>query len=60
MENVKWCKAGVDLLKLNVYASFHIEEGLGSTGAVIRDNHGNLVAKLLHTRCSLGDLCTTK
>lgn len=31
-------------MKLNVDASFHVEEGAGATAAVIRDERGNFLA----------------
>jgi hypothetical protein len=42
--NEMWCKPNEGFLNLNVDASFHIEEGVGAAGAIIRDHKDNFVA----------------
>ena len=39
-----WRKPDPKFVKVNVDASFHLEEGTGATSAIIRDCKGNFVA----------------
>ena len=41
---VRWERPAMGVLKLNVDASYHADEGSGATGAVIRDCTGAFIA----------------
>ena len=56
----KWSKPEPKFVKLNVDASFHMDEGAGAIAAVLRDSNGNFLAAQCRFIPYAADVVTTE
>ena len=43
-KQIRWARPAKGVIKLNVDASYHVDEGAGATGAVLQDSAGAFIA----------------
>ena len=55
----RWFKPNPRFVKLNVDASFHLDEGTGATAAVIRDEKGNFLEAQCKYLIHVSDVVTS-
>ena len=56
----RWFKPNPRFVKLNVDASFHLDEGTGATAAVIRDEKGNFLEAQCKYLIHVSDVVTSE
>lgn len=56
----RWLKPNPRFVKLNVDASFHVDEGTGATAAVIQDEKGNFLAAQCKYLTHVSDVVTSE